>query len=291
MPLKTAHARLAFLLPLAAILAATPTARADGIKQACVDASSEGQALRDASKLRRARDRFVLCARDECPAIVRKYCAEWLTEVERRLPTVIFRAQTAAGADAPGAQLSIDGVLQPSALGIAIPLDPGEHTVHVERDGGGPLDQKVVVLDGEKGRVVPLRFPAPPHAAIATNGPGQREGASSPSKERGPIPPWTWVSGGVGVAGLAGFVVFGLMAQGDLNHLKGTCAPYCDPSQLDSVKREALIADISLGVGVAALAVMVYTLVTWGGEAASGDARIDVRAVPGGGVAGVVGRF
>jgi hypothetical protein len=237
------------------------SARAD-VKQACVQASTDGQALRDGEKLREARERFVACARDECPSIVRKYCAEWLTDIERRIPTVIFRAQSKAGEDLVGGRLTIDGTLQSTGFGAAIPLDPGEHVVHAERTIGlgPPVDEHVMVIEGEKGRIVTLNFPAPPapHPAVAVT-PVTEE--ASPSRGRR-IGAATWVAGGVALAGFASFGVFAVVAQGDLSHLRQTCAPYCGASDLSSVKTEALVADISLGVGVAGLAALTYTLLT-----------------------------
>ena len=35
--------------------------------------------------------------------------------------------------------------------------------------------------------------------------------------------------------------------------MRSTCAPFCDPGRVDVAKRDALIANISLGVGAAAL--------------------------------------
>jgi hypothetical protein len=258
------------------------------VKQACVDASSEGQTLRDAGKLRAARDRFVSCARDECPAIVRKYCVEWLGEVDKRVPTVIFRAQSADGEDLAGAQLVVDGAPQPLGFGAALSLDPGEHLVRGERKGGPPAEDHVIVVEGEKGRIVTLRFPAIAHAPqLPSTSPPEPQ----PVSERHPrLTATSAVLGGVAIVGLASFAYFGVTAKSDLDHLRSTCAPTCASSDLAAVKNEALAADISLGVGVVALGVAFYAFFTHR-EAPATAGMIELRPRAGGGVVQIAARF
>jgi hypothetical protein len=54
--------------------------------------------------------------------------------------------------------------------------------------------------------------------------------------------------GGVAVLGLAGFTYFFLSAASDAS----ACTPSCSNAQIDDLKSNVLIADISLGVGIAA---------------------------------------
>jgi hypothetical protein len=218
---------------------------------------------------------------------VRKSCADWLTDVDRRLPTVVFRAQAqaqgGAGADVLDARLSLDGEPLPHGLdGAAIAVDPGEHVVHFERDGSAPIDERVVVAEGEKGRVITGRFAS---STVATVPVGSQ--ASSPRKAESLVP---LILGGVGVVGVAGFVYFGVTAKGDLDHLRSTCAPYCSGSQLGSVKGEALAADVSLGVGIVALGAAAYLFFSYR-EVPPVAAMIDVRPEPGGASAQVRARF
>jgi hypothetical protein len=282
--IRTIRPVVAIALPIALMTVHAP-AHAAGTKQACVDASSEGQTLRDGAKLIEARTRFLACARDECPSVVRRYCVEWLADAERRIPTVIFRAQTADGADVTGAQVSVDGALVHEPLGTAIPLDPGEHSVHVERAGGNPIDARIVIIDGEKGRIVPLRFaPAPAPPSLAHE-------AAPPAESRPLFSTATWALGGIGVVGLVVFAGFAVKASADLSDLRQTCAPYCPSNDLDVVKREALAADISLGIGVVGLGAAAITLVVNHGAATTTGAILDVRPVAGGGVGQIGVRF
>src|SRR5205807_1214100 len=130
----TLRSRVAVSSIFACLLLAPSGARAADVKAACVAASTEGQSLRDAGKLKAARDQFVSCARDQCPTVVRRYCADWLTDVERRLPSIVLRAQTSDGRDVTDARVMLDG--QPLAEGLggtAITVDPGAHDVRYQR--------------------------------------------------------------------------------------------------------------------------------------------------------------
>ncbi len=160
--------RIVAALTAFAPLALANSARAD-VKQACVDASTEGQSLRDAGKLHQAHDKFVSCALDECPSIVKKYCKDWLADVDRRLPTAIFRVRSAEGADVEGAALTVDGVRQPLDTSAPVALDPGAHALHATSPNGDVVDERVVLVEGEQGRVVVLRLAS---ASAAPNAPG-----------------------------------------------------------------------------------------------------------------------
>ena len=255
------HNRWALLASvLVAALTGARESRADGNgdkKKACVQASTEGQSQRDASKLRLARESFLACAKDECPAIVRKACAEWLTDVDHRLPTLVLRATSARGDDLPGARFSIDGAAQSATAGAAIAVDPGAHVVRAEADDGESVEDHVVVMEGQKARLVTLQMPAP---AAAVTEPATPPPSESPASGGGPSPTAaTWIFGGIGVAGLATFAGFAVSARSSFDNLQRTCSPYCAASDVDSIRRQALIADVSLGVGVVALGIAAYT--------------------------------
>jgi hypothetical protein len=259
-----------------------------GTKKACVQASTEGQSLRDAAKLMKARDAFVTCAKDECPAIVRKACAEWLTDVDRRIPTVVLRATAASGEDLAGARFSIDGAEQSAAAGSAISVDPGEHVVHMDGPNGESVDEHVVVMEGQKARIVTLHVPAPAPAATEPTAPETPSPASG-----GPSPTAaTWIFGGIGVVGLGAFAGLAVSARSSFDNLQKTCAPSCASSDVDPVKRQALIADVSLGVGVVALGIAAYTFFSHReAPAAATTSRLEVHPRADGAVVQLGGAF
>src|SRR6185503_10359704 len=99
------------LCPPAAVLAVvlvTAPARAAGTDE-CIAAHAEGQRLRRQGRLLGARDDFIACAAESCPAVIRKECSSLDGAVEAELPTVVPAMADAAGRDVRGASVKIDG--------------------------------------------------------------------------------------------------------------------------------------------------------------------------------------
>ena len=147
-----------FALPLLSTSVAA-LADDDGNKQACITAADEAQRLRDEHKLVKAREQMVACARDVCPGPIRKDCAKWLTDVEASLSTVTLAARDSRGRDFVDVRVSIDGMLFTEKLdGAALFVDPGPHTFRFEIVGKPPIDERVIVREGERNRAVTVIF-------------------------------------------------------------------------------------------------------------------------------------
>lgn len=107
-----------------------------------------------------------------------------------------------------------DGEVLPApALGISLPVDPGDHILSTEVPGGSPLEKKVTILRGQTLvlvlEVAVPKVAAPPFAGSAAATAGPRDsGAPTPRR-------WsTYMIGGVGIAGLvAGGVMGGLVLE------------------------------------------------------------------------------
>lgn len=275
-------------------------ARADDV-QDCLDAHEKSQVMRKDGKLRDARDALLTCARDVCPAVIRKECGPWLGQVNNAIPTVTFAARK-DGHDLVDVKVTMDGELLASQLdGRAVDVDPGPHTFVFETTGAKPLEMKVVVREGEKAREVVADFGGNVAAAPPGTGSGTTAGASTPGADAGasrPIPTLTYVLGGVGIAALAGSAFFelrGLSKRSDLD--SQNCKPYCDAGEVDSAKQSILIGDIALGVGVASLGTAAFFYFTRPEvpnapkQRAAGSMHFDVTALTGGAAAGVSGSF
>ena len=104
------------------------------------------------------------------------------------------------------------------------------------------------------------------------------------------IPPEAWVFGAVGAAGLTSFGFFGWRAWWERDDLRERCAPNCSTSDVESAKRKALIADVSLGVAVVGLAGATYFVVRNDDERAP-SAPDEVSVVAGPGWVGMQGVF
>jgi hypothetical protein len=252
MPALMRRAGLVVGAAVALSFAPARAALAEDAVRVCIDASTQGQTLRQQGHLLGARDRMIECARDACPAVVRSHCARWLGEIENRIPSVVVRAQDASGADLVDARVLIDG--HASKLdGRAVPLDPGQHVVAVEH-GGTRKEERVILVEGEASRLVMLRFAPPP--------PGMPvEAPLAPPAHTGGVPTATWILGGVGLAALGAATYFGLAAKGQLDHLDATCSPNCTDAQTQPGRTDALAFDILLATGGAAIgAAIVWAL-------------------------------
>ncbi|MBI3203212.1 MAG: hypothetical protein HYZ29_16860 [Myxococcales bacterium] len=257
-------------------------ALADGDKQACVTAHSSSQELRKAAKLKEASDQLVACARPECPSAVRADCAKWLGEVQSEVPSVVIVATDANGGDVADVRVLVDGSQVASELtGQPIALNPGKHTLRFERDGANPVLRQLLLRVGERNRRVEVQFS--PTLAGGGGGDERRpaQGDSGPAEPAGAgVPAATWVLGGVGVLGLAGFTYFALDGRKKEDDL-AACKPNCASDDVSAVRTSYLLGDVSLGVGVVALAGAAYFLFTAPSKPAAGRAAplfFDLRA-------------
>ncbi len=273
-------ARAAALGCALAVTLATASATAADETDACLAASDKGQKERDDGHLLEARKQLLLCSRDVCPRLVRSDCEKWASEVQDRMPTIVFGARDSRGADLVDVGVEIDGVTVTTRIdGRAIPVDPGEHRLRLLHEGDTPVEQKVVVREREKGRSIVVDFGAQPQAT---------------PPEAAPVA--TWVLGGVGAVALGSFAYFGLTGASDASNLRNTCAPRCSSSSVSDVRQKLLIADISLGVGIVSLGVAGYLWLSSGHHeepAQPHEARFsfDVAPVAGGQMAVVSGQF
>ena len=257
--------------------AVVPSARADDVKHECVDAATVGQTKRDEGKLLAARDQMLRCSRDEC-TVVKAFCARWLTEIEGQIPSVVVRVVDSDGSDRTDAKATMDG--RPMRLdGKPMSLDPGEHMLVVVAPDAPRKEQKVLLVDREKSRLVSIQLPTKKRGQAAA------DTSSSAPPPKGGIPTGVWILGGFGVAAVGTGVYFGLTARHQLNELQTNCSPMCPESSTTSGRRAALLADIGFGVGGAA----IISAILWG--ALSGGAspahqaslpRLDVEPIPSG---------
>lgn len=217
----------------------------------CIAAASLGQEVRDQGRLLEARAQFQACAQSECPAPIPTYCAEWLSDVARKLPTFVVRVVDDEERDLTDATLAVDG--RPVDLdGRSIEIDPGRHRIRIASPGKRPYETEIVAAQSEKDRVIlgrllrdaPLSRPAP-----------------APAPRRRPEAP-SWIAWGIGAAGLLSFTFFGIRARVDYDDYKSWCGQRCAFSARESVANTIMAADISLVVGLvgAAAGTALYLL-------------------------------
>jgi hypothetical protein len=288
---------------VASWLGAGDALAADKTSLACIRAAEDGQAARDGGQLMKARELFAACAARECPSVLRRDCSAWLEDARHQTPSVVVVARDTAGRDVVDAQVTIDGTLrQPQLDGTPIELDPGQHVLRVETAGSDPQEERFLLPAGDKNHTINVTFARPKPASPLVVPPPTQEvpvpkplppsGETQPPEQssRG-VPAGSYVLGAIGVGALGVFGYFGIRGMLDADHLKQTCVPACQTSDVDAVRTKLLIADIALGAGVVSLAAATWFAVR--GLSAPSRSSWDVRVAPrvGGATGSVVVRF
>ena len=285
MPLALRRLFVTTLLSLPTFVTYAETARAaDPTKQECVDANEKSGPLRQAGKLREARANLLRCSAASCPGVVRDDCVAGATRLEQAMPTMVFVAHDASGAEVTAVAVAMDGQPLADKLdGTALEVDPGAHVFTFTAAGAPGVEKRIVVHEGEKNR----------REAIALGG----TGAPPPTTTRPTPPPppeptdqgggWSGqkkvavVVLGVGVVGLGVGTAFGLLAHNNWEQAKVDCGAVCATkstaqSEADSAHSQATISNVLFGVGAAAVVTgaLLWLLAPPNGSAPAASARV-----------------
>ena len=237
---------------------ATRASRADAAeptKEECLDSYKKNQQLRREGALRESIKQLLVCARDPCPSVLQPDCIEWLRDASARLPSIVVKAHAGAASDLTDVSVTFDGAPLAALLdGRAIEVDPGAHMLVFTRPGARAVEKKLLLVEGEKGRVVDVDFTRP--AVLIAHAPLPLDpGTNAPLR---PVP-WTFYAlGGLGVAALGVGATFGTIGLGGRSDLRSCAGPRC-PDDKDAVARKFLVADIAFAVG--AVAIVAATIV------------------------------
>jgi hypothetical protein len=227
---------------------------ADADVKSCLDAAEDGQKLRDSGAYRRARERFIACAADECPGEVRKGCVGWLGQLDKLIPTLVFGAH-AHGKEVADVRVAIDGeVVTEKIDGKPVALDPGEHHFRFERSGETAIDETAVVLAGEKERLMSVRFGDDPSVLppsslpVAPSNTGAPAGAPH-APERQDMRGAAYALGALGLASLASGAVLDISGYAFLQQCSGD-ASCSGAHERAEVEWRFVTGDVLLGAGV-----------------------------------------
>jgi hypothetical protein len=288
--LKSTRAALVVALVIAA---SASHSLAQSRAKECIRASEQGQEKRKDGALVEAKQLFAACAAESCAPVIRSDCAQWFREVDATLPTVVFAARSQDGSDIANVRVELDGrVVSEELDGRPIEIDPGNRVFRFVR-GADTIERRVVINAGQKNREILAQFPGGEGASSGGSGtdasPGDR---SVPPKSSAPSSPLPWILGGAGVVAIGVGAYIGIAARSDLKNLESSpCADTrtCEQSEVDSVKRRFLIADIAMGAGVVALGAGVVILLSR--DDAPKSARRPTRVVLTPGMAHLTGSF
>jgi hypothetical protein len=306
---------------------------AEARSASCTAAFKDGVKLEQAARLREAQKAFAACSKSACGASVRRECIMRYGQLASDIPSVVPVVTDATGEPILDVKVTMDGETLTSQIdGRAVPVDPGLHEFSFTTPAGATR-QKIVILQGQRNRPIavtigPSQRGAAPRAAVASAPvtpvsptalveqeppvpaaateprPMPAEPAAAeeppssarPTRSRGSVP--AYILSGVGVAGVAGYALLTYWGRKD-NDMLAQCTPNCSPGSVSHVKNLYLGANVSLGVGVAALgtATWLYLRSGKGREQVAGNkARpsgyaVDVSPVRAGALASVRGAF
>ncbi|HEX7667264.1 MAG TPA: hypothetical protein VF407_22185 [Polyangiaceae bacterium] len=260
-------------------------------KQECVAANESAQTSRQNGKLREARQELLLCIAKSCPGPVREDCAQRLNDVDSALPTIVLIAKGSDGADLTAVSVKMDGAPLVDKLdGTAIAVDPGEHTFELAAAGHPSVTKKVVLHEGEKNRNETITFasatpngvvaPPPPVPTTSTPTPPESnpEGTSTRGNGQRTL---GLIVGGVGVAGVATGVVFGLIASSTYNDAKNNHCPTtttCDPDGVSGGSTAHTQATVSTVAVIAGGALVAGGVVLYLTAPKHGDVSVQTTA-------------
>jgi hypothetical protein len=184
-------------------------------------------------------------------------------QVEALRPKVPTLALVLPASAPPALIVERDGMaLQGPALGVPLPVDPGEHVVVTRLPAGGEVRATVTLAFGEAKRLE-LQIPAPPPAVEA---PGSKHALSANAAgETNTLRQWGWALGGVGLAGvltgsITGIVVLQKKATVD-DHCEETLCDGEGKKAADSGKTLATVSSVAFGVGLTAVAASIVLLI------------------------------
>jgi len=242
------------VLGLAAVSLPCAVARgqeAPSINAQCAQAYEQGQVQRKSGGLLQARMTLQQCAQDECPDFIRNDCLGWFAEVQNDVPSLVFAAKS-QGRDLSDVRVSLGSRTLASRIdGQVLELDPGEYDLRFQSPGMQSQTKHFVLVPGERNRLIQVDLV--PLTAVA---PDEAPATVLPRRPRSLLLPGIFA--GVGVVGLGGFAGLAAWGRSNESKLELSCAPDCSKGQVSRVRTKYVLADVSLGVGVAALALGAY---------------------------------
>ena len=202
--------------------------------------------------------------------------------LSQRIPKLTVKR----GSGAEAASVALDGVtLGDQVIGTAMPTDPGPHTVEATAPGFKPFRKSVRVAEQQSETIEIVLEPE----TVTSAQPGA--GGETVVRTTGRSPVYGYVIGGIGIASLgASGVFFGLRA-GKISDLDKVCTKerVCPEDYKDDIEqgeRYTTIANVTLAVGVAAVAGGLVLILTSG---PSSETSVALAPAPGG--AQLIGKF
>ena len=257
-------------------------ARADEEPLTCAQAYEKAQEEKTTGRLNAAIEHLKGCIDPSCAKFIREDCVRWMDQTESALPTVVFSVRE-DGKDITDVEILCDDKPLTGTLdGKALPVDPGLHDFSFSVPGLAPIARQMLIREGERNRIINVEF-SRPHEKVTAPLPFLAAKTTPPAEpgERPGVRILPYALAGVGALGVAGFTLFAILGNSQKAELERTCSPFCQTSQVDSVKTKYDLADACLGVGIISLGVATYMLVKSRGQRESDhDPATSISLIP-----------
>lgn len=247
---------------------ATPPVDAKPKGAVCSESYQQAQITRREGKsaLLTAREAARTCLSSSCQGWMTADCSQWLSELDARIPTLVFTAKNTAERDLVDVAVStVDGQALTSRLeGHSIEFEPGQHTFVFVTKEGARLEKQVIVREGAKAQVVTAVFEAPAEELAALQRAKRVDAPPPPPPEQPNVLRYVGF-GGMGLGAIAlgigtGFGISALVRKNDLTcDAQGRCD---DGGALSSGKTTADVSTVAFITG-GVLAAGGLALVLW----------------------------
>lgn len=226
------------------------------------------------------------------------FAREHIAEIEPKLSKLTVSI-TPATATVAGLVVKLDGApLGKAAWGASLPVDPGKHTLEASAPTKKTWtgDVEVGPEADKKSIEIPALADAPaPPPVTTTTTPGADTGTGSNKKMIG------YVVGGAGIVVLGVGAVFGINAFSKWGERNDNCPNgQCNAKAAslgDDARTSANIANVTVGVGLVAIGVGTFLVLTAPSEKATASKAatiakgVQVSPLPGGGFVGLSASF
>lgn len=229
---------------------AEPRAPSKGL---CLDSHLEAQQAQSQGRLVFARERAVTCADSACPRLVVDDCVRWLSELDQRMPSVVFDVRVDGEANASATVLVDGNPVSDWSRGESLRLDPGEHEVRFELKPYQPIAQHIIVAEGMRFRVISVEFSSQKRSAKQGETAPQFRMSGQSQTER-PIPMVVYPLLAAGVIGAMVGIASEIIGASKEHDLYKTCNPYCTDADLKPTKTAYLVGDLVLAASALSLA-------------------------------------
>lgn len=198
---------------------------------------------------------------------------EELSELSSRIPKLKIILRLADGSPAKDAVVKIDDqLISKSLVGLPIPANPGTRVITASAAGTLEAQVEITLAEGSSEEIT-LNLEVDETAQTPAT---ETDGTSS-DDETETAPGTTgkgrrtagWVMFGSGAAFIGGGAVLGVLSSKQLREARNDDALCSDDTctddgwtEVDEARTKALVADIGMGVGIAAVGVGVFLLVT-----------------------------